>query len=133
MEIDKASEEKIVLFNKLGFLSNLLINLIDQLEDTNFYNKQLKFHLNRARLEAEKISNFHFKAFNVGVDFPQIDGSFINSKDVHCQTSKSYDYLFEILSKDPSDIVILANFLKNAEENITADNNFSIPYEKLKN
>ena len=34
--------DRIVTFNKLGFLSSVLIDLIDQLEGTKIYNKQLK-------------------------------------------------------------------------------------------
>ena len=123
--------DRIVTFNKLGFLSSVLIDLIDQLEGTKVYNKQLKYHLNRARIEAEKVANIHFKPFNKGESLKQRDDTFINSQDVHCITSKAYDFLFE---KEPSKIVVIADVVKKAEEQNTIDyDNASIPFDKLEN
>lgn len=47
---------------KLGFLSDIFIEIIDRLEGTPIYKQRLKNLLNQVLKELEKISDFHYKA-----------------------------------------------------------------------
>lgn len=111
-------EEQILIFNKIGFISNLLIELNDILENTNVYRQNLKMHLKGAIKELEKISNHHGNAYMKKGDVEQSDGTSINSADIYNITAKAYDYLFD---KEPYKVVVIADFIRKLDEKKAID------------
>lgn len=110
--------------NKIGFLSDVFIDLIDRLEGSNVYKLKLKNLLKQVLKELEKISGFQYKAYATYGMLPNYSKSQDNSKDekidsldVYTITSKAYQELFDLLTnKKPSDLVVLLEYLKNLSE-----------------
>lgn len=110
--------------NKIGFLSDVFIDLIDRLEGSNVYKLKLKNLLKQVLKELEKISGFQYKAYATYGMLPNYSESQKNSKDkkidsldVYTITSKAYQELFDLLTnKKPSDLVVLLEHLKNLSE-----------------
>jgi hypothetical protein len=122
-------KDNVLIFNKLGFLSNLVIELNDQLENTNVYKQALKMHLKGAVKELEKISNHHGKAYIGKEGVKQANGEEISSDNIYNITSKAYDYLF---NKQPYKIVVIAELVKKLEENNDIDwENYSVEFKPL--
>ena len=99
--------------NKIGFLSDVFIDLIDRLEGTNVYKLKLKNLLKQVLKELENISGFQYKAYatygmlpNYSKNEDKNKDKKIDSLDVYTITSKAYQELFDLLTnKKPSDLV----------------------------
>lgn len=103
--------------NKLGFLSSVMIDLIDKLSETNLYKKELKMYLKRVLIEVEKLNTFHYKAYQ---DYGMLRNGdtekegYIHSLDVYNVTSKAYQELFDLFANcKPSDVVMMLEHYKN--------------------
>ncbi len=126
------NQQAISNYNKLGFLAPILIEIIDQLEETNQYKKELKFHLNRAWHEAEKVVTTHFNAYDRHGEIEQVDGVEIHSFDIYNITSKAYEDLFKIFTeKKPNEIASIVQLLKIAEEKGIDYTQIDIPFQPV--
>ena len=64
MEQSKNKGDNLKLFMKIGFISDFLIDLIDNLAETKDYKHNLKFHLNKVLEELTKHNNEFYNLFN---------------------------------------------------------------------
>lgn len=120
--MEKKEEKIIKELNKIGFLSDVFIDLIDRLEGSNVYKLRLKNLLKQVLKELEKISGFQYKAYatygmlpnySTQGDIDKKDKK-IDSLDVYNITSKAYQELFDLLTnKKPSDLVVLLEHIKS--------------------
>lgn len=126
------NQQAISNYNKLGFLAPILIEVIDQLEETNQYKRELKFHLNRARKEAEKVVTTHFNAYDRHGKIEQVDGVEIHSFDIYNITAKAYEELFKIFTeKNPNEIASIVQLIKEAEKKGIDYTQINIPYQPV--
>lgn len=118
-------------FYKLGFLSDIFIEIIDRLEGTPIYKQRLKNLLNQVLKELEKISDFHYKAHQDFGNLPNGENSEIRAVDVYFITSNHYKELFELLTNSSTDkIVKILEIYKNTPE---ADfEQVAVKYEPVK-
>lgn len=102
------------------------------MEETNQYKRELKFHLNRARIEAEKVVTTHFNAYDRHGGIEQQDGAEIHSFDIYNITAKAYEDLFKIFTeKKPNEIASIVQLLKIAEEKGIDYTQIDIPYQPV--
>lgn len=116
---------------KLGFLSDIFIEIIDRLEGTPIYKQRLKNLLNQVLKELEKISDFHYKAHQDFGNLPNGENSEIRAVDVYFITSNHYKELFELITNSSTDkIVKILEIYKNTPE---ADfEQVAVKYEPVK-
>ena len=116
---------------KIGFLSDILIGLIDKLEGTPIYKQRLKNLLKQVLKELEKITSFHYEAHQNFGKLPNGENSEIDALDVYFITSKHYEELFELMTSSSIDkIVRILEIYKNTSE---ADfEQVSVKYEPVK-
>lgn len=98
----------------IGFLSPIMIECIDNLQNTNQYRHELKFHLNKSLGILEDINKKFFDHFilsekkkntNPNPDEPQ-------SQDIYMAVYKSYEELMKILTTtEPNDLPALVDIL----------------------
>lgn len=127
------NQQAISNYNKLGFLVPILIEVIDQLEETNQYKKELKHYLNRARTEAEKVLKTHFNAYQFFGNVPKHDEEGeIHSADIYNITTKAYDEAFKFFTqRSPSEVCSIMQLLKIAEEKGIDYTQINIPYQPV--
>ena len=104
-------------YNKLGFISALMIDTIDKLEGTNVYRQALKNLLKRVLKELEDIVKKHFMAYD---SFGNIDneGKAMHSMNIYNITADKYDEVFEMLKNDnPAVICSKMQYLKEMDDN----------------
>lgn len=100
-------------YNKLGFLASILIDICDNLEQTTEARHELKFHLKRANIEAQKVLKKHFELYE---NHGTVDnfGNEIDAREIYHLTAKAYDFLFY---KKPNEIASICEMVKQAEAN----------------
>ena len=111
-------------YNKLGFLSSILIDVCDNLEQTTEAKQQLKYHLKRANIEAQKVLKRHFELYEAhGV----VEGT-VDAREIYHLTAKSYDFIF---SRKPNEIASIAEMVKQAEKHGIDYTQIDIPYKPI--
>lgn len=116
-------EEIIQTLNKIGFLADVYIALVDKLAGTSVYNQSLKACANRLLIELERANEFQYTAYKKYGLLPnnteeEIRNNpekikMIHSLDVFKITSKAYDEMFKFFTETKaSDVVILLEYLK---------------------
>ena len=104
------------LYNQLCFLLNILIPKIDELEGTNVYRQDVKFHANRLREKIIPMADEHQLAYiNYGT-VPN-DDKMIHTRDVFNITDQAYeDALDWFFNRPPSHVVATMSAIKKMEE-----------------
>lgn len=118
-------------YNKVGFLSSVLVDLNDELENTNQYARQLKFHLKGVQSELSKITKIHYDKYH---SFGMIndENNNIHSLDIFAITIKAYCEFFEMLKNDnPNVICSKMEYLKNLDKENFNWQEVNIPAEKI--
>lgn len=106
-------------YSVMGFLAPIMIECIDNLQGTNQYKKELKFHLNRALQECEKISNEIYVGFAKAdkQELPNLKEGEVPMLDIYNTISKAYDYTFDFFTTTPAhDMPILMDILSKAKQ-----------------
>lgn len=98
--------------NRVAFITQALLPLLDELEETTTPKREFKYHLKRAIAEAEKVVAQHFKAYNEFGKITQPDGMDIDAKDVYYITARAYDFL---LHRPPNEVGSIAELVKGYE------------------
>lgn len=116
-------------YNKLAFLAPTIVDMCDSLEQSTVTQKQLKFHIKRANIEAQKILEKHYKLYeNYGtVENPDSD-EVMSTEDIYNITSKAYDFL---LNKSPHEICCIAQIIREAEKSGLDYTTIEIPFTPL--
>lgn len=128
---EKADAEARTNWNTLCFLLSACIDKIDELKETNVFNKQLKFHINQALKLMIKETNTHYKSYETHGKIVQNDETLapIHTRDLYNITSKSYDF---ILNKKPHEICSIVQMIKTMEEKGLDYTTIDIPFQPLK-
>lgn len=115
-------------YNKLAFVAPVIVELCDDLEQTTVCQRELKFHIKRANIEAQKVLKKHFELYRNGT-IESLDGhKEMNTEDIYNITSKSYDFL---LSKSPNEICVIAKIVQDLEEKGLDYMAIEIPYKPV--
>lgn len=115
-DTEKADYEARLNFNKLAFISEILIEIIDNLKETNQYRHGLKKALNDALREAEKVVGLQVMAYENHGNVDN-DGNEIHSLNVYTITSRAYDEAFRMFSeRNPGEIVSIMELVRRFEE-----------------
>lgn len=125
-------EEIIQTLNKIGFLADVYIALVDKLAGTSVYNKSLKACANRLLIELERANEFQYLAYKKYGLLPnnteeEIRNNpekikMIHSLDVFKITSKAYEEMFKFFTEaKASDVVILLEYLKRLNQDELRD------------
>lgn len=127
---EKADAEARTNWNTLCFLLSACIDKIDELKETNVFNKQLKFHINQALKLMIKETNTHYKSYETHGEIEQKDETLapIHTRDLYNITSKSYDF---ILSKKPHEICSIVQMIKIVEEKGVDYTKIDIPFQPM--
>lgn len=116
---------------KIGFLSDIFIELIDKLEGTPVYKRKLKQLLKQVVKQLENISDFHYNAHNTFGDLPNGNNGKIRAIDVYFITSNHYKELVELITNSSTDkIVKILEIYKNTPED--EFDKVSVKYEPVK-
>lgn len=116
---------------RIGFLSDIFIELIDRLEGTPVYKQKLKNLLKQVIKELEKISNFHYKAHQDYGNLPNGEEGEIRAIDVYFITSNHYKELFDLITNSSTDkIVKILEIYKNTTEEDF--NKIGVEYEPVR-
>lgn len=116
-------------YNRLAFLSPIVIDTIDNLEGSNQYKLELKYHLRRAMKECEKIHATHYKHFqDQGIVHHPTDGNAVDALDIYNITAKAYDYLLRL---NPNEIASIVQIVKKAKERGIDLSEVNIEYEPI--
>ena len=115
-------------YNRLGFLAPIIVEICDNLEETTACQRQLKYHVKNANLEAQKVLSKHSGLYHDHGEVEQPDGAKINTQDIYNITSKSYDFLF---SKKPHEIASIASMVQQMDEAGTDYTKIDIPFKPL--
>lgn len=128
---EKADKQARTNWNTLCFLLSASIDKIDELKDTNVFNKQLKYHINQALKLMEKETTKHFNAHQEHGEIDQKDDTLapVHTRDLYNITAKSYDF---ILSKKPHEVCSIVQMIKALEETGTDYTKIDIPFQPLK-
>ncbi len=124
----KKLEEQIKVMMKIGYVAGFFIELIDSLEESNLYQKQLKFHLNQAREKIIKINDSTYKLFT-DKKIPDDNKNNVKNEDVFNNISKAYDFL---INKKPMEILQIAQFIEKLESEGFDLNKIPVTYTPLK-
>ncbi|GIJ96591.1 hypothetical protein CAPN001_11600 [Capnocytophaga stomatis] len=106
-------------YSIMGFLTPVMIECIDNLQGTNQYKKELKFHLNRALQECEKVSNEIYGRFSKidKKEYQNLKEGEIPMLDIYNTISKAYDYAFDFFTTTPAnDFPVLMDILNKAKQ-----------------
>lgn len=115
MTAPKTPLETKLLYNQLCFLLNLVIPKIDELEETNVYRQDVKYHANRLREKIIPISDQHQLAYANYGNVPNGEKQ-INAMDVLNITARAYDDAFDwFFTRPPHHIVSLMSAVKQME------------------
>jgi len=115
-------------YDKLAFISQSLIPLIDDLKETTQPKRQLKKTINDYLSELEKITKTHYSTFSDFGLIKQEDGNDIESIDIYNVTAKAYD---RILNLKPSHLTSLVSLLDKLESDGVDLNEILIDYKPL--
>lgn len=99
-------------YNKMGFLSTILIDVIDELKDTNQYKQKLKMHLNQALIELEKINKRHCEIYQ---NHGEVEKG-MHSIDAYNITGRAYDKAVEFLFREPHEVVMMMDLVEKIEK-----------------
>lgn len=103
----------------MGFLAPIMIECIDNLRGTNQFRKELKFHLNRALQECEKINKEIYDRFAKAdkQELPNLKEGEIPMLDIYNTIAKSYDVAFDFFTTTPAnDFPVLMDILSKAKQ-----------------
>lgn len=106
-------------YSIMGFLAPVMIECIDNLQGTNQYKKELKFHLNRALQECEKVSNEIYGRFSKidKKEYQNLKEGEIPMLDIYNTISKAYDYAFDFFTTTPAnDMPMLMDILSKVRQ-----------------
>lgn len=121
-------KEARLLYNKLAFLSQVVVDLCDKLEETTKPKRELKYHLKRANLEAQKVVKEHFDVWVKVGEIEQPDGTMIEGEDVYAITDRAYEYLF---NKKASEVVVIADMVRRMDEEGFKYTDYNVAYKPL--
>lgn len=133
--IKDKKDQALLNYNKLGYLAPIMIEIIDYLKETNLYQKDFKFQINRALIECEKIVNKHYECYE---DYGYIDQKEdelepIHSQDIYNVTSKAYDEIFEFFTTNsPAEVVSILQAIKETKEKGLDFTQIILNYKPLK-
>lgn len=114
------------LYVRIGFISDILIESLDQLEKFGFYKHQLKHYVKQTLSELEKISNEFYEKFNIKEKTS--DG--IQMIDIYNNVSKAYENGIDFFTKQsPEDILIMMEVIKRALESGLDLKQISVSYK----
>lgn len=127
-----AQESKMDLvnqYNKLAFLAPTIVDLCDTLRESTECKRELKYHINQANKEAQKILAKHYKMYeSYGTILNHENGKEMSTEDIYNITSKSYDFL---LNKSPHEICCIAQLIREAEKSGLDYTQIEIPFTPL--
>lgn len=109
---------------KIGFISDFLIDLIDNLAETKDYKYNLKFHLNKVLEELTKHNDEFYNLFND--ESLNIDE--VKNIDIYNIISDAYKYLME---KEPYTIAQMVYYLKASEDRGLDFSKLEIKYQPI--
>jgi len=116
-------------FNKLAFMAPVIVDLCDTLESSNVPQQQLKFHLKRLNLEAQKLLAKHYKLYESVESVTSKDNTNeIATEDIYNITSSSYDW---ILNKSPHEICVIVELVKRMEVDGLDYSDVSVNYKPI--
>jgi hypothetical protein len=131
-DTEKADFEARQNYNKLGFLSAVLIGVIDTLENTTEYRHEFKNLLKNTLKQAEKITKNHFLSYS---NYGELDneGTQINAMDVHNLTADAYEKAFEFMyNRKPHEIVSAMELIRVFEEKGGNLSDVKVEFEPIK-
>ena len=116
-------------YNKLAFLTPTIIDLCDTLRESTECKKELKYFINQANKEAQKMLAKHYKMYeSYGTILSKENGKEMSTEDIYNITSKSYDFL---LNKSPHEICCIAQIIREAEKSGLDYTAIDIPFTPL--
>ena len=116
-------------YNKLAFLTPTIVDLCDTLRESTECKKELKYYINHANKEAQKILAKHYKMYeSYGTILSKENGNEMSTEDIYNITSKSYDFL---LNKSPHEICCIAQIIREAEKSGLDYTAIEIPFTPL--
>lgn len=124
MEQSKNKGDNLKLFMKIGFISDFLIDLIDNLAETKDYKHNLKFHLNKVLEELTKHNNEFYNLFND----KSLNTDEVKNIDIYNIISDAYNYLME---KEPYTIAQMVYYLKASEDRGLDFSKLQIEYKPI--
>ena len=129
-DTEKADFEAKLNYNKLGFICDILIPIIDSLKETNQYKKELKFHSNRTLAECEKIVDEHVGHYHYHGMIDDEKNS-IHSVDIYNITAKAYEEAFKFFTeRQPSEVASIMEIIRKAEEKGLKLQDINIEYKQ---
>lgn len=116
-------------YNKLAFLTPTIVDLCDSLAESTECKRELKFHINRANIEAQKVLAKHYMMYaNHGAVANNQGGKEVSAEDIYNITAKAYDFLF---NKSPREICCIAQIIADAEAKGLDYEAVEIPYQPI--
>lgn len=130
-QIERKSEEARMEYNKLAFMLNCIIPMIDKLSETKLYQKQVKYHANQLLKLIEPICNEHQNAY-INYGRVQNEGGTIHTQDVFNVTDDAYNEALEFFTESlPSDVVKTMYRIKELKESNSDFLDVAIPYRPI--
>lgn len=118
-------------YNKLCFLLNCIIPIIDELKETTQYKKQVKMYGNQLLKSIIPICNQHQKLFIEYGQAPNTDQN-ITMENVFNITSTAYEKALELFLQKPNAIVSIMAIVENmVAENPNYLNEVDVSYTPL--
>lgn len=108
----KADNNARNIFTRAAYILNIALEISDQLKETNQYSQRLKYGLNIAVKEMDKITAKHFKGME-DMGYVELNGNKIHGLEMYKSAGDAYQLVFDFLTKKESaDVVVLAEMIK---------------------
>lgn len=119
-------------YNKVGFLAQTLIPLIDDFMDTDKPKRLFKKACNDLLSEAVKMNNEHYADFSQFGKIANPEGLEHESLDIYNITAKAYDEAYEFFTtRKPNHVVSIMELIKRLEADGIDLNEIAVNYEPL--
>lgn len=129
IDYSKKDQEANTAYQKVCFLSSVLLDEIDNLKETTNPMHQMKFHLNGIEREINKEGKKFFNKVCEAAGFTNEDGIEHKGEDIYFNTLNAYRSIF---SRSIQDIIGIAELLKHADEKGIDYSQIEVGYEPLK-
>ena len=121
------------VYNKLNFLFSIMLPLLDEAQETTKPMRQVKFHMNRLREEAQKEYKVFFDNYAKDEKIEHEDGSSISLYDIWKVTEIAYEDVFDIIfNRHPGELAALVNLNKKLREQKVDLNQLKFEYKPIK-
>lgn len=129
--VDVAKKEKQLnnQYNKIGFICQSLIPIIDDLIETTSPKFALKKACKDLLREAEIMTSEHYKPFT---EFGKVGNESIESLDIYHVTSLAYDEAVKFfIERSPNEVVSIMELIRRAEKDGVKLNEIAVEYKPL--